>query len=83
MYLYKQSKDYKTSDPTLVYLLLKALYNFKQFAKQFYIFLRDLLTKFNFKSIIADQSIFFNVDTDIIIAIYINDLLVTNTNSTE
>ena len=76
----KQLKGHETSDSTLVCLLLKALYDFKQFAKQFYIFLRDLLTEFDFKSIIADQSIFFNVDINIIIAAHINDLLITDKN---
>ena len=50
----KQPKSHKTSDLTLVCLLLKTLYDLKQFAKQFYIFLRNLLTEFDFKSIIAD-----------------------------
>ena len=76
----KQFKNYKTNDLTLIYLLLKTLYNLKQFAKQFYIFLRDLLAKFDFKLIIANQSIFFNVDIDIIIAAYINNLLITDKN---
>ena len=74
----KQFKNHETNDLTLICLLLKALYDFKQFAKQFYIFLRNLLAEFDFKSIIANQSIFFNVDIDIIIAAHIDDLLITD-----
>ena len=76
----KQFKNYETSDLTLICLLLKALYGFKQFAKQFYIFLRNLLTEFDFKSIIANQSIFFNFDIDIILAAHIDDLLIADKN---
>ena len=76
----KQFKNHETNNLTLVYLLLKTLYNFKQFAKQFYIFLRNLLAEFDFKSIIANQLIFFNVNIDIIIAAYINNLLITDKN---
>ena len=76
----KQPKGHETSDLTLVCLLLKALYDFKQFARQFYIFLRDLLAEFDFKPIIADQSIFFNFDTDIILAAHIDDLLIAGKN---
>ena len=74
----KQPKSHKTSDLTLVCLLLKTLYDLKQFAKQFYIFLRNLLTEFDFKSIIADQLIFFNADIDIIIVAHIDNLLITD-----
>ena len=38
--------------------------------------MRDLLAEFDFKSIIADQSIFFNANIGIIIAAHIDDLLV-------
>ena len=75
----KQSKGYETND-TLVCLLQKALYNLKQFAKQFYLFLRDLLQEFGFKSIIANQSMFFNSNTGIIIAAHIDDLLIVDKN---
>ena len=42
--------------------------------------MRDLLTKFNFKFIIVDQSIFFNNNIDIIITAYIDNLLITDKN---
>ena len=56
------------------------MYNLKQFAKQFYLFLQDLLQEFDFKLIIANQSIFFNSNIGIIIAAYIDDLLIIDKN---
>ena len=76
----KQFKNHETSDSTLICLLLKTLYDLKQFVKQFYIFLRDLLAEFDFKSIIANQSIFFNFDIDIILAAHIDNLLIADKN---
>jgi hypothetical protein len=75
----KQPKGYE-QDETLVCLLRKALYGLKQSARQFYIFLRDLLANFGFKPIIADQSVFYNENTKIIIAAHIDDLLVASNN---
>ena len=72
----KQSKNYKKNEnENLICLLRTALYDLKQVVKQFYIFLRNLLVNFNYKSIIANQFVFFNTNTNIMIATHIDDLL--------
>ena len=43
-------------------------------------FLIDLLSQYDFKSITANQSIFYNKDIDIIIAAHIDDLLIIDQN---
>ena len=58
--------------------LLKTLYGLKQSAKQFYLFLTKLLFEFDFTPIIVNQSVFYNNNTKIIIAIHIDDLLIFN-----
>ena len=68
----KQSKGYE-KDAKLVCLLNKALYDLKQSTRQFYLFLVDLLSHFDLKSITANQSIFYNTNIDIIIAAHIDD----------
>ncbi len=64
----------------LVCFLNKVLYDLKQSAKQFYLFLCDLLSQFDYKSITADQFVFYNTKTKIIIAAHIDDLLVFDEN---
>ena len=59
-----------------VCLLNKTLYELKQSARQFYLFLANLLKELNFNSITADQFVFYNSDSNIIITAHINDLLV-------
>ena len=71
----KQSKDYE-KDENLICLLRTALYDLKQTAKQFYLFLRDLLANFDYEPIIDDIFVFFNKNTEIIVAIHIDDLLI-------
>jgi hypothetical protein len=56
-------------------LLNKALYGLKQSIKEFYLFLTKLLSQFDFNIIIANQSIFYNLETKIIITSHIDDLL--------
>ena len=73
----KQSKNYE-KDENLICLLRTVLYNLKQVAKQFYLFLRDLLTNFNYESIIDDIFVFFNKNTEIIVATHIDNLLITS-----
>ena len=67
--------------PTRVCLLLKALYGLKQSAREWYLFLAEILTKLGFKTLVADQSIFRK--EDIIICAYIDDLLVFGPNLSE
>ena len=59
-----------------VCLLHKALYGLKQAARQFYKFLSKLLLDEGFESIAADQSVFINKSTRMIIAAHIDDLLI-------
>ncbi len=66
-----------------VCLLNKALYGLKQSARQFYLFLANLLKELNFNLIIADQSVFYNSESNIIITAYIDDLLVFAENKNE
>ena len=72
----KQPKGYENKNIQLVCLLNKALYGLKQSAREFYLFLAELLSQFGFITIIADQSVFYNPDTKIIITAHIDDLLV-------
>ena len=73
----KQSKNYE-KNKNLICLLKIVLYNLKQIAKQFYLFLRNLLTNFDYESIINNIFVFFNKNTKIIVATHIDDLLITN-----
>ena len=73
----KQSKNYEKNE-NLICLLKTALYDLKQAAKQFYLFLRNLLTNFDYELIIDDIFVFFNKNTKIIVATHIDDLLITN-----
>ena len=57
-------------------MLKKTLYNLKQWARELYLFIKSLLKEFNFETITIDQSIFINIDLQIIIAAHINHLLV-------
>ena len=66
---------------TRVYLLLKALYSLKQSAREWYFFLAEILTKLGFKTLAADQSIFRK--EEIIICVYIDDLLIFGPNLSE
>ena len=68
----KQSKNYEKNE-NLICLLKTALYDLKQAAKQFYLFLRNLLTNFDYESIINDIFVFFNKNTKIIVAAHIDD----------
>ena len=73
----KQSKNYEKNE-NLICLLRTALYDLKQTAKQFYLFLRNLLANFDYESIIDDIFVFFNKNTKIIVAAHIDDLLITD-----
>jgi len=66
-----------------VCLLNKALYGLKQSARQFYLFLANLLKELNFNSIIADQSVFYNSENNTTITAHIDDLLVFAENKNE
>lgn len=72
----RQPKGYENKNTKLVCFLNKALYGLKQSAREFYLFLAELLSQFGFITIIADQSVFYNPDTKIIITAHIDDLLV-------
>ena len=61
---------------TKVYKLNKALYRLKQAARQFYIFLSEILRNIGYISIEADDSVYYNPSISIIIASYIDDLLI-------
>ena len=56
--------------------LKKALYDFKQSTREFYLFLANMLKEFNFKIIITDQSIFHNDEIKIVITAHIDNLLI-------
>ena len=75
----KQSKSYEKSE-NLICLLRTVLYDLKQVARQFYIFLRNLLSNFDYESIIEDIFVFFNKNTEIIVAAHIDDLLMIDSN---
>lgn len=62
--------------PNKVCLLLKALYRLKQSAREWYFFLARILKLLGFKTLRADQSIFRNKNSGIIICAHINDLLI-------
>ena len=59
-----------------VCLLLKALYGLKQSAREWYFFLAGILERLGFETLGADQLIFRNKSTNIIICAHIDDLLV-------
>ena len=61
--------------------LIKALYDLKQFSRVWYNTLIAYLKKLSFKSIATNLSIFTN--NIIIIAIYINDILLANSDKAE
>ena len=63
-------------NPNRVCLLLKALYGLKQSAREWYFFLAEILKLLGFETLGADQSIFRNKNTGIIICAHIDDLLV-------
>ncbi len=66
-----------------VCLLNKALYGLKQSARQFYLFVANLLKELNFNSIIANQFVFYNSESNITITAHIDDLLVFAENKNE
>jgi len=66
-----------------VCLLNKALYELKQFPRQFYLFLANLIRELNFNLIIADQFVFYNSESNIVITAHIDDLLVFAENKNE
>lgn len=59
-----------------VCLLNKALYGLKQCARQYFHFQQNCKKELNFKLVIANQSVFYNSESNIIITAYIDDLLV-------
>ena len=66
-----------------VCLLNKALYGLKQAAREFYNFLAKLLNKLGYSPLKADESVFINKTTGIIIAAHIDDLLIFSNNIIE
>jgi hypothetical protein len=71
----EQPIDYN-KDLNLVCKLNKALYGLKQAARQWQIHLFNKLDKLGFIAISADNSIFVNKNRNIILATYIDDILV-------
>ena len=54
----------------------KILYGLKQAARQFFIFLSNLLKELGYILLKVDQSVFYNIKNNIIIVVYINNLLI-------
>ena len=70
-----QSKGFKNGT-SQIYLLNKALYGFNQAARQFYIYLSNILKSLEYLAIQTNESVFYDTKTSIIIAVSINDLLI-------
>ena len=60
--------------------LKKALYGLKQAPRAWYLYLKELLKKFNFEPIFAEQGIFINKETGIILIVYVDDVLLLGKN---
>ena len=70
---YSLSKDYYNR--SLALRLLKSLYDLKQLEHIWNKKFKATLVFINFKSISADNCVFINYDTGVMISLYINDLL--------
>jgi hypothetical protein len=62
--------------PNYVCKLNKALYGLKQSARQWQLFLTNILVKLGFKNCISDTAIFINEKEPIILAVHVDDILV-------
>ncbi len=62
--------------PGMVALLNKALYGLKQAPRLWYKTLHDHLTSLGFRRLDSDHSVFFQVNDGVIIAVYVDDLLI-------
>ena len=69
-----------SDNPELVCKLNKALYGLKQAARQWQIHLTNKLVKLGFIAITADNSIFINRITNVILATHIDDILIFSKN---
>ena len=58
----------------------KASYGLKQAARQFYIYLSDILKSLGYSAIQADEPVFYKTKTRIKIAVHINDLIIVGKN---
>ena len=57
-----------------MYLLLRILYDLKQFSRKWYATLRDFLISKDFKHIESNHSLFVNKKTRLIVSVYVNDI---------
>ena len=72
-----QPKGYTSLlNPKGVLKLNKALYGLKQSARIWYFTLKEVLIKLGFKVLNIDSNIFINKELDIIICLYIDDLVI-------
>jgi hypothetical protein len=69
-----QSTMYKMRDDRVCYLR-KTLYELKQSLKIWYDIIHDYLKKLEFKRIELNHEVFIFFDTEIIVTVYVNDLL--------
>jgi len=65
-----------STHPDYICLLKKALYGLKQSARQWEIFLKDLLKSNGFISLKVDRSVYISTTSTIIIIVYVDDLIV-------
>lgn len=66
-----------------VCLLLKALYGLKQSPRAWYQTVQKFLAKHEYRPCTADESIFINKEKKVILAIYVDDILITGPDKTE
>ena len=72
----EQPTGFNLGDNNQVYLLNKALYRLKQAARQWLLYLTNILNQLDFSSISSDTAVFVHKNLPIIIAIYVDNLLV-------
>ena len=74
----KQLKEYKNDEHDIMCLLLRILYDLKQFPREWYATLRDFLISKDFKYIESNHSLFVNEKTRLIVSVYVNDIQIYN-----
>ena len=62
--------------PDIVLLLNKSLYGLKQAPRIWYLLLSDIICSFGFVACISDPSIYIHATRNIILAVYVDDILV-------
>ena len=62
-------------DEGYIWLLKRALYGLKQSPREWYSTLKEFLASLDFQHINADHSLFVNRKTNLIVAVYVDDLL--------